>query len=157
MGEVSQKQLEANRENAKLGGVKTEGGKAVSKYNAIKHGLLSEKVLMDNENKAELEELGKKLRADLKPQSEIEVLLVDRIIANFWRLGRVMEIEQQDVLSVTGGLKYRPDNVFRYEVMVEKGIYKALHELQRFQAARMGEKPPAPIAIDFTDDREKYQ
>ena len=29
MPEVSQKQLEANRENAKLGGVKTEEGKAI--------------------------------------------------------------------------------------------------------------------------------
>ena len=35
--ETSQKQIEANRENAKLGGVKTEEGKAVSRYNAIKH------------------------------------------------------------------------------------------------------------------------
>ena len=45
MSEISQKQLEANRENAKLGGVKTEEGKAVSRYNAVKHGLLSDKVL----------------------------------------------------------------------------------------------------------------
>ena len=54
MSEISQKQLEANRENAKLGGVKTEEGKAVSKYNAIKHGLLSEEVLLDGEDEKKL-------------------------------------------------------------------------------------------------------
>ena len=36
MSEISQKQLEANQENAKKGGVKTPEGKAVSKHNSIK-------------------------------------------------------------------------------------------------------------------------
>ena len=36
---ISDKQLEANRKNAKLGGVKTEEGKAVSRLNALKHGV----------------------------------------------------------------------------------------------------------------------
>ena len=31
--------------------------------------------------------------------------------------------------------------LIRYESSIERGIYKALHELQRLQAARMGEKP----------------
>ena len=38
---VSKKQLEANRKNAQKGGVKSEEGKNVVKYNALKHGLLS--------------------------------------------------------------------------------------------------------------------
>ena len=62
MSDISQKQLEANRENAKLGGVKTEEGKAVSKYNALKHGLLSKEVLLKSEDEAPLVELGKRLR-----------------------------------------------------------------------------------------------
>jgi len=57
--EVSQEQLEANRQNAKLGGVKTEEGKAVSRYNAIKHGLLSKEVLLADETEADLILLGK--------------------------------------------------------------------------------------------------
>lgn len=39
---ASNKQLEANRNNAKLGGVKTPEGKAVSRYNARKHAILSQ-------------------------------------------------------------------------------------------------------------------
>ena len=38
---ISEKQLQANRENAQKGGVKTPEGKAIVKYNALKHGLLA--------------------------------------------------------------------------------------------------------------------
>ena len=148
---TTEKQIKANRENAKKGGVKTAEGKAIVRYNALKHGLLSNKVLMNNERKSELEDMSRKIRADLKPQSAIEMLLVDRIIANFWRLRRAMTIEQKDIFYDIGdkiGLKNDADIFFRYETMLERGIYKALHELQRIQSARRGEKPPAPLAID---------
>lgn len=155
MGEVSEKQLEANRENAKLGGVKTEEGKAISKYNAVKHGLLSDKVLFGNEDKTELDDLKEKIRNDLKPCSEIELILTDRITANFWRLRRAMEIEKKDTLSSGGGMMYQPEKVFRYEIMLERGIYKALHELQRLQAERKGKKVPLPVAIDMDISKEE--
>ena len=169
MSEISKKQLEANRQNAKLGGVKTEEGKAVSKYNAIKHGLLSKEVLLDDEDEKTLIEVGKKLRTELEPQTELELVLVDRITANVWRLKRVMQIEREMIESDRSSMNFSlSDNkktlggavshdlanadtygkLIRYEASIERGIYKALHELQRIQAARMGEKPPAPIAID---------
>jgi len=149
MSETSQKQIEANRENAKLGGVKTEEGKAVSKYNAIKHGILSQEVLLEDEDENSLIELGKKLRTDLKPETELELLLVDRVVANFWRLKRALGMEKGEVISSSGGsLVYDADKFFRYEIMLERSIYRALHELQRIQAARAGEKPPSPIAVD---------
>ncbi|MHC4085949.1 MAG: hypothetical protein ACYSWZ_12360 [Planctomycetota bacterium] len=43
---VSQKQLEANKKNAQKGGVKTTEGKAIVKYNALKHGLLAKEVVV---------------------------------------------------------------------------------------------------------------
>ena len=168
----TEKQLEANRENAKLGGVKTEEGKAVSKYNAIKHGLLSKEVLLEGEDEKILIEVGKKLRVELEPQTELELVLVDRITANVWRLRRVMQIEREMIdddrkdsfshsLKTLGqALSYDFANndtygkLIRYESSIERGIYKALHELQRLQAARMGEKPPAPIAIDVDISKE---
>ena len=149
MSEISQKQLEANRENAKLGGVKTEEGKAVSKYNAIKHGLLSKEVLFEGEDEEALLELEKRLRSELRPTTEIELLLADRIAANIWRLKRALGMENGEVISSSGGLMYDADKFFRYEVMLERSLYKALHELQRIQAALAGEKPPAPVAIDI--------
>jgi len=39
--------------------------------------------------------------------------------------------------------------LIRYEVSIERGIYRALHELQRLQAARNGEAVTTPLAIDI--------
>jgi len=171
MTETSQKQIEANRENAKLGGVKTEEGKAVSKYNAIKHGILCKEVLMKGEKEETLVEFAKKMRAEFKPETEIELLLVDRIIANVWRLRRALKGEKEmiehDIEEVYGtnknfggALSYDFANYdsygkfTRYETSLERGIYKALHELQRLQAARSGEKLPPPAIVDVDISQE---
>ena len=37
----------------------------------------------------------------------------------------------------------------RYESSLEKSFYKAIHELQRVQAIRMGQPVLAPIALDI--------
>ena len=169
---TTQQQIEANRQNAKLGGVKTEEGKEISKYNALKHGLLSKEVLLEKEDEQNLVELGKRLRNELKPAGELEVLLADRIVANFWRLKRALEVEKnamewrKNYKEISFGLDDEPESqkkkkqikamivnddmekLLRYETTIERSIYKALHELQRIQAARAGEKPPAPLAID---------
>lgn len=68
---LSQKQLEANRRNAKLGGVKTEEGKDISKYNALKHGSLAQEVIIESEDIPRLQELLEGLRASLQPQGEL--------------------------------------------------------------------------------------
>ena len=38
----------------------------------------------------------------------------------------------------------------RYEASIERGLYKALHELQRLQAARNGQVVPLPAAVDVS-------
>ena len=38
----------------------------------------------------------------------------------------------------------------RYETTLDRQFYKAMHELQRLQAARRGEHVPAPEAVDVT-------
>jgi len=164
---ISDKQLQANRANAKKGGVKTPEGKAVSRYNAIKHGLLSQEVILSDENQEELEMLAKKLRSQLLPQTELEVVLVDRIASNVWRLRRAMRIEREmmeddrnDTFSSSQkalgkALSYDFANYdtygkfIRYEASIERGIYKALHELQRLQSARKGEEVATPVAVDI--------
>ena len=168
---VSEKQLVANRQNAKKGGVKTAEGKALAKLNALKHGLLSQEVLLAMENEESLVELYERLTAELLPQGELEGILVDRIVSSVWRLKRAltvekanMEYEYQD--KIEDHYPYNKahrqlvalrdmlvgdstEKIMRYETAIERQIYKALHELIRLQMARQGEKPPAPVAIDL--------
>lgn len=165
---TSDKQVEANRQNSQLGGVKTEEGKAVSRYNALRHGLLAKEVLMEGEDEVELEELGKTLRAELKPASALELVLVDRIIANTWRLKRALRIEREMIEADTvkslfdknkpigealAG-EFRHQDTYgkfaRYDASIERGLFRALHELQRLQAARNGNQPLPPVVVDFT-------
>lgn len=40
----------------------------------------------------------------------------------------------------------------RYEAGIERGLYKALHELERLQRGRRGESIPAPQAVDVNMD-----
>jgi len=178
MAHISEKQLAANRQNCKLGGIKTEAGKEASKMNALKHGLLSKEIVLSMESEIELREIEKQLRSDLRPVGTMELLLVDRVITNTWRLRRLLGVErstmehqrkatdsanmatfsfsegvseQQNEWSRTRAMLFNEDidKLIRYETSLERSIYRALHELQRMQAARRGEKPPAPLAVDI--------
>ena len=164
MKQTSDKQIKANQENAKKGGVKTPEGKTVSKYNAMKHGLLSKEILLPEENEEDLIALGKRLRLELAPEGEIELLLVERIIGNSWRLKRALQIEREmmegdmsgvfsaNTLGKALSIDFANNDTYskfvRYETSIERGIYKALHELQRIQAVRRGEQAPLPAAVD---------
>jgi len=91
---TSDKQTQANRRNAlKSTGPKTPEGKAAVRQNATRHGLLSQEVLLPGEDAAALEELGESLRTELQPVGELEGMLVDRIIAAYWRLMRLGRVE----------------------------------------------------------------
>ena len=91
---TSDKKAEANRRNAlKSTGPKTPEGKAAVRLNALKHGLLSQEILLPGEDEEALRELGERLRDELQPVGELENLLVDRIIASYWRLRRLGRVE----------------------------------------------------------------
>jgi len=175
---ISEKQLEANRKNAKLGGVKTKEGKEIVKYNALKHGLLAREVLIDGENEKELNELSKNVIDSLKPIGELENILTERVISNTWRLKRclkieknLMEYEKNNELNDfdIGGLEKQSkrnsvlsmvsshliDRIIRYETTIERGIFRALHELERIQSKRKGELVNLPMAIDVDIFQEK--
>ncbi len=175
---VSDKQYLANLDNAQKGGVKTPEGKAVSRLNPLKHGLLSKEVLLKGENKQSYTELAQSLNDSLKPVGAIEEILTDRVTANVWRLRRVLEVEratmewrkvheirsmhfdekqdQIDRNSVREMLINEDvEKLQRYETAIERSLYKALHELQRIQVARQGGSAPLPIAVDIVSYSEQ--
>jgi hypothetical protein len=91
----------------------------------------------------------------LAPVGELE-LLVDRIVSTAWRLRRLVAVE-----TMLFNNEAKPDHAFnnygrekmsvlsRYEVTLERSMYKALHELQRLQALREGQVIPLPEAVDI--------
>ena len=171
---VTEKQIMANRENGKKGGPKTETGKAVVKYNARTHGLLSQQVILPGEDQDAFEDMRVALKAALKPEGELENMLFDMIVSTYWRLARVATLETCYIQANLGVSSYdysvedcnkavhymfsgtggRIANLNRYETSLERKLYKALHELQRLQMERKKEKPQAPVAIDVDVSHE---
>ena len=100
---ISEKQLKANRENAKKGGVKTQKGKAISRFNATKHAmLLSVKLVIPGEDIKEFLDFQGDIVKELQPSGVLEDLLVDRFIACAWRLRRILSIESMLFLENYG-------------------------------------------------------
>lgn len=88
------KQLRANRANAaRSTGPRTDGGKAISRYNALKHGLAGAKVVMPGENPDEYSAFHQRLMSEFAPLSTVEEDLVDKVAATLWRLRRVPFLE----------------------------------------------------------------
>ena len=95
---VTEKQLAANRRNArKSTGPRTPEGKARSRWNALKHGVLARAVipmpLEDYESRADFDALLSALCDEVQPASPLEEIFVERIAVSYWRLGRVLRAE----------------------------------------------------------------
>jgi hypothetical protein len=67
--------------------------RSIARWNALKHGVLSETVVLPTEDKAQFQELLEHLCGDLKPEGALEELLVERIATCFWRLRRVLRYD----------------------------------------------------------------
>ena len=87
-------QITANQENSKFStGAKTSEGKAIVAQNAIKHGLLSHKLILGEEDLDCWKILLNGLVETLLPIGMIEQLLVEKIAISFWRQRRLVGAE----------------------------------------------------------------
>lgn len=62
-------------------------------YNALRHGLFAQTVVLPGEDHAAYDRLLKKLKRDLKPIGTLENELVRRVADTWWRMMRVAAIE----------------------------------------------------------------
>jgi hypothetical protein len=112
---MSLKQLEANRANAqKSTGPKTAEGRSVSKWNALKHGILSKQVLIGGiqakESRNELAKLHQQFRDDWQPVGVTEEMLVDQIVTAHWRLRRALAAEAGEIALNVDGEHWKREN-----------------------------------------------
>jgi hypothetical protein len=165
----SKRQIDANRRNAKKStGPKTAEGKAVSRFNATRHGFTAKHNTLPFENNAEFHAVRDEFLGEHQPATPTELVQVEQMVTAFWRLRRIRatetafldrEMERNradakhrygdpgsfDVLAYT---YYRNDsdpgtlaNLSRYEARLERSFYKALRELQRLKALRPQAQP----------------
>jgi hypothetical protein len=88
------KQIAANRLNSqKNTGPRTTAGKAVSRFNALKHGIFAVHQIMFDETPEDLAELSAEYHEHHSPANSDEILLVDTLVHTEWRLRRMRRIE----------------------------------------------------------------
>jgi len=99
---VSSKSIEANRGNAlRSTGPRTRKGRNAVRWNALKHGLLAQSVVISShegeETAAQFRKLLIHLRKDLHPFRILEEILVEKIAVCYWRSWRVIRSETGEI------------------------------------------------------------
>jgi len=151
---ASEKRLAANKQNAKKStGPQTEQGKAISRLNALKHGILSKELLLTGEVSRELEELSRCLRVELRPEGELELVLVDRIATCVWRLRRVLRVETSEIRRSQLRLMEEEDEADLSMDGCARSLKDAKEELQAAEDALAFLKGDGDLLqIDLEDD-----
>jgi hypothetical protein len=78
-------------------GPRTKLGKQRSRYNALKHGIFSQVLLLDGESKAKYQSLVAGLRDHYQPQGALEESLVEDLGMLKWRKRRVPKAERAEI------------------------------------------------------------
>ncbi len=148
---TTQKQKNANRNNAQQStGPKTNEGKAIVAQNPLKHGVFSKQILVNGESKKEFESLKIEFYEQFKPQGFLENLFCERALTAAWRLSRVTQMESMlidyaakksydstGIIEVLGGYQGDELNLLsRYEISLERILFRSLAELQSLQTTR---------------------
>ncbi len=111
-------------------------GKAASRLNAVRHGILSTEVVVRGlriqEREDEFRELRARFLESLAPEGPVEEMLVERIVTMQWRLRRVLVAETGEIaLSVDGG-RWKRESRERIPVMTFLGsLHDAAEEMSK--------------------------
>ena len=101
------RQIEANRRNArKSTGPITSTGKAKVSGNAIKHGILSNKLTLPGEDREEYQAHLEDMISSLRPSGSLETMTVEKIAINLWRQRRLVNAETAEI-----SLRIHPERI----------------------------------------------
>src|ERR1035438_7576919 len=104
MSIISEKQHQANRQNAKQSaGPKTSEGKNAIRFNALTYGLRTRATILPDENAADYSKLWDELAADWQPQNRTERSYLETMVTSQWLLARVAASEQKVYLFIEFG------------------------------------------------------
>ena len=129
---TTEKQVNANRENALLGGVKTEEGKERSRMNAVKHGFFSHIVL--ESDKIAHEDFCNEIYDYFSPDDIYDKQLVEIILSNLLAYRRICLKESESFNTAT--TEKAPDWFsldMSYETKFQKNLMEELLKFQRYK------------------------
>ena len=134
---ISTRKLQANRNNAKRStGPRSESGKAASRRNALKHGILSCSVDLQTGASAADSRLPNQSRLQSFEISGADPTEIGRI----WdKLARVIAFELQ-CSKHAGGLERHARLIYRYERMLTRQLHAHIRECGVFSSDRLKEK-----------------
>jgi len=163
---ISEKRSAAARANgARSRGPVTPEGKAISSRNALRHGLLSNIIVLPNESAENFKLLFDMTVERFSPVDDVEMSLVEEMVAAYWRLRRCMAIEsslltdtldqwpEKDGIELTVAAFRDPanvqhlDRIERYQVRLQNCYHRALRGLTHLRkTANRPPLSPAPEA-----------
>src|ERR1700722_14705836 len=142
-------------------------GKAVVAKNALKHGIFSKQILLEGESKKDFESFKNEFYTQFSPEGFLEQLLCERALSAAWRLSRVTQMETllidhtakktysnrsiSEVLSGRHGDELML--LSRYEITLEKILFRSLGELKSLQMARSLEQAIPITEIGFVPQK----
>ena len=152
---VSERKRQANRENAKKStGPKTARGKRNSSFNALKHGLLAQRITVETDEDAERLN---QLIAGLYERYEIDgdirnELLLESAFVDYWRHARGLDAENSLFSPAFPPNPYSNPgfsaNLFRYMTSNRRALIKTLDMLEEARDKRIHESQSADLAAD---------
>jgi hypothetical protein len=139
---VSEARLHANRENAKKStGPRTAQGKAYSRCNALKHGLLAKSVLFSSDGtpiNEDLHQLWDELHDKYGAGDVIADLRIQTVIVECWRQGKALNHEAQSIDNFGHFHSKGVGNFQRYRTASQRALEKNLEQLEKLSP------PPSP-------------
>lgn len=148
-------QIAANQKNSQLStGPKTEEGKSASSKNNFRHGFTGAFALLPWEKQEEFNILLDELRAEHKPATITETLLVEKMAQSYWLSQRAIKLQQISCFHDETDSPEREKKLalyLRYQTTHDRNFHKSLNDLLKLRA----EKRKAEIGFESQQNRTR--